>query len=1004
MKYNKLQVRKVDEKKVLHKVKKNWVVMSLASFALAGGMIFDSSMVKTTVSADTVGQTNETTTSSDAQKGQSVDTHDQVETKTTTRTIKLVDKDSKQEIANVEPIKQTIDWIRTNKVDTQGNIVSQGTWQASDNNSQYAALTSDDLDMTKNGYMLPQIDGKDVILVNAKDTDATKGDEEVTVTYTKSTQTTPYADSTKSTDTTSTTESTKSSTTEKPKIAKVNESSDDLQRIGSNQLGKFDVTDPDYPSDMWLDTDSRYYSFVGLYDKQTNYRITLSLLKGGTTGAIRVTVVDQAGNIVAQKDVAVNKNRVVFNPGVFDNSNSIGLDNLGDHGVVTSGGGGNRYQVIYDASDPIKKTLAEKSFFVPVLVKQSVSYVDAETGKEVIDEDGNAIGPIIQYGLTGQKYTTNPNPKVVNGQFLISHYRVDPDNAMGTMSQFGVIGGQYIQEFPDVNVKNVYTQINEDGTMVGVTYDNGQEVFRRTLSAGQAATEGYYQRNSGITFYLRNPYVPQTRNIVYKYLTLGKFIPVDKQTGKKIAGGAYDKQYKNDSSDPSKAKNPELPNIPEYGLVDENGNALINPKTGQPYKAGDRYPVSNSNNLHQDTILQYSKLKAVSVQYIDVDIAGNSKVLDNDDLLYGWPNANINYDSSSRVAYYRSLGYELVSSDNPTRGQKFSSGVGNEQVYTIKFKHVHQKVTPDNPGVPGQPVDPNNPDGPKYPDGTDENSLKKTIHQVIKYVDENGREIHEEVTETVTFERDAEFDEVTGQVNYGEWHSDKAEFSAKKSPVINGYYLKDKNQENIPSKQVQVDTADDNETVVYGKLGKLVPEAPDHKPIDGGQHDADYPNNPNDPTKPGNPVIPNIPGYTPLDPDKHPLKPGDTYPIDSNKPGDNTPIIYVKTDQHINIKYIDNATNETLKTDNLTGKPGEASDYSTSASILAFEKQGYELVVDGYPKDGVKFSTDDQDQNYTVTLKHVHQKVTPDNPGVPGQPVDPNNPDGPKYPDGTDEN
>ncbi|WP_338342893.1 hypothetical protein, partial [Fructobacillus fructosus] len=37
----------------------------------------------------------------------------------------------------------------------------------------------------------------------------------------------------------------------------------------------------------------------------------------------------------------------------------------------------------------------------------------------------------------------------------------------------------------------------------------------------------------------------------------------------------------------------------------------------------------------------------------------------------------------------------------------------------------------------------------------------------------------------------------------------------------------------------------------------------------------------------------------------------------------------------------------------------------------------------------VKFSTDDQDQNYTVTLKHVHQKVTPDNPGVPGQPVDP---------------
>ncbi|WP_010691086.1 mucin-binding protein [Fructobacillus fructosus] len=138
-------------------------------------------------------------------------THDQVETKTTTRTIKLVDKDTKQEIANVEPIKQTINWTRTNKVDDQGNVVSEGTWQAVDQNGQYATLMYKDLDLSSKGYTTPQIDGKDVTKADAKNAsgqtitenddktadgqdvvkvkaeaaDVNKGDEEVTVTYTK---------------------------------------------------------------------------------------------------------------------------------------------------------------------------------------------------------------------------------------------------------------------------------------------------------------------------------------------------------------------------------------------------------------------------------------------------------------------------------------------------------------------------------------------------------------------------------------------------------------------------------------------------------------------------------------------------------------------------------------------------------------------------------------------------------------------------------------------------
>lgn len=200
MKYNKLQINKVGEKKVLRKVKKNWVVMSLASFALVGGMAMSSMTTASTASADEATQTTATTSTSSSNDS-TITTHDQVETKTTTRIIKFIDKDSKQEIANVEPIKQTVNWTRTNKVDAQGNVVSEGTWQSTDSNKRYAALTSDNLDQSKQGYTTPQIDGKDVTQVDAKDADVNQTDEEVTVTYTKVQETSSIMQATENTTT-----------------------------------------------------------------------------------------------------------------------------------------------------------------------------------------------------------------------------------------------------------------------------------------------------------------------------------------------------------------------------------------------------------------------------------------------------------------------------------------------------------------------------------------------------------------------------------------------------------------------------------------------------------------------------------------------------------------------------------------------------------------------------------------------------------------------------------
>ncbi|KRL13163.1 hypothetical protein FD38_GL001288 [Levilactobacillus zymae DSM 19395] len=72
--------------------------------------------------------------------------------------------------------------------------------------------------------------------------------------------------------------------------------------------------------------------------------------------------------------------------------------------------------------------------------------------------------------------------------------------------------------------------------------------------------------------------------------------------------------------------------------------------------------------------------------------------------------------------------------------------------------------------------------------------------------------------------------------------------------------------------------------------------------------------------------------------------------------------------QNVTVTYVDETTGATLKTDTLTGIYGTTSDYRTAAAIQAYLQQGYELVTDDYPVDGVAFT--DQAQAFTVRLKH----------------------------------
>ncbi|HFI0232450.1 TPA: hypothetical protein ACGOXG_002142, partial [Streptococcus suis] len=116
-------------------------------------------------------------------------------------------------------------------------------------------------------------------------------------------------------------------------------------------------------------------------------------------------------------------------------------------------------------------------------------------------------------------------------------------------------------------------------------------------------------------------------------------------------------------------------------------------------------------------------------------------------------------------------------------------------------------------------------------------------------------------------------------------------------------------------------------------------------------------------------------------------------------------VTYVKDAQKATITYRDETGKTLGKVDEVTGKSGEPIDYTTSARITELTNQGYEVVTDGFTKEGGQVFDRDKttDQTFTVLVKAKVVPINPDNPQTPGTPVDPTNPNGPKWPDGLKE-
>ncbi|WP_157905550.1 mucin-binding protein, partial [Ligilactobacillus salivarius] len=710
----------------------------------------------------------------------------------------------------------------------------------------------------------------------------------------------------------------------------------------------FSVSDPDYPSGMWIDPDNSHYSYEWLQAKHGGNQIVFSTNRTGD-GIVYVTELSASNEVL--KQYTLNQNTQVTSA-VFDRT--IYYNDVYFEMVRSSS---NSFVTKYTASKFDNNYYNTISYFVPKLITQTTYYVDKD-GKQITDSNGNPVAAYTQKGLVGQNYTTS-DVTVVNG-----YYAIAPANSNGVMSPYGKIGASYVKNFHD-GVVITYTQTGSDGTMSASIAQNG--IVRRTWTSIKPSDPTIMYQLGYSTYGIQNPYIPQTSDIKYVYNKLGNWIVYNPD------GSTTSRIYPNDPSNPTKIADSSVPGypviafIPGYTPEDHMGTPLV-PVDPDDRTKGYIPPTPSDNGT--DTMITYTADKQKgSVSYVD-DTTGTTLKTDS---ISGTTGSKSSYSTSGNIADYKKQGYELVTDGYPA-DLTFDNDDTTDQNFTVHLKHQLTPVNPTDPQTPGAPINPDEPDGPKWPTST---NYDKTVNETVSYVDQNGHVVAKQHTDSVNFTRTVVVDNVTGEVitsgaGTTAWTATNGDttFDAVVSPVVPGS-VADKAQTAAVT-GLNADSADVNETVTYTKVGSLVPSSSDGN--FPGAPTVVYPNDPSDATKVTPAGVPTVPGYTAHDPEGHVLTPGSRYqPSDPTK---DTTITYTADKQKGSVSYVDDTTGKTLKTDSISGTTGSKSSYSTSGNIADYKKHGYALVTDGYPVDLTFDNDDTTDQNFTVHLKHQNIQST----------------------------
>ncbi|MCT2961871.1 YSIRK-type signal peptide-containing protein, partial [Streptococcus thermophilus] len=372
----------------------------------------------------------------------------------------------------------------------------------------------------------------------------------------------------------------------------------------------FSVSDPDYPSGMWIDPDKSHYSYEWLQakikGKNDGNQIVLSTNRTGD-GIVYVTELSPSNKVL--KQYTLNQNTKV-------SSDSTTYYNDTYHAMVES------------SRDPITfKYIASKhdtgyynklSYMVPKLITQTTYFVD-EDGKQITaDSNGNPVVPYTQKGLVGQKYTTSPI--LINGYYATA----SSSNSNGTMSPYGEIGASYVKDFHD-GIVVTYTQTGSDGTMSASIAQNGKVLATYTNIKPSDPVIKY--KVGGATVGIKNPYIPQTSDVKYVYRKLGNWVVSNPD------GSTKSIIYPNDPIDPTKIADSSVPGypvidfLPGYTPKDHMGTPLV------PVDPDDRtkgYIPPIPSDIGKDTTITYTAdTQKATVTYV---VEGTGTVLHTDNL------------------------------------------------------------------------------------------------------------------------------------------------------------------------------------------------------------------------------------------------------------------------------------------------------------------------------------------------------------------------------------
>ena len=429
-----------------------------------------------------------------------------------------------------------------------------------------------------------------------------------------------------------------------------------------------------------------------------------------------------------------------------------------------------------------------------------------------------------------------------------------------------------------------------------------------------------------------------SQDLKVRYVAVGKIVPKIPE-GETPSTPASETPYDNDSKDPGKVVTPDptkptdpqnpnspkvpvIPHVPGYTPKDPNGNPLKPVDPEDPTKG---YIPPTSTTPTENTEINYEKdtQKAVT-KFVDPSgkpIPGVTNIEETGKS--GEPLTKAT-EITTEIAKLIAKGYDLVSNNyGKDNNGNFDKDSGKDQEYTVVLIPHFESIKPFDPTnpndpntpKPGQPIDPKNPNGPKWTEKLiKELNTTKHVTRTITYVDDKGKKVEytdkagnkstADVTDKVTFTREAKINVVTGTIEYGKWTpvNNDTTFDKVTSPVVPGYVLKDPAQKEVAeTKGLTENSKDETIEVVYVPIGKLVPKVPegvtpptptpyDNDPQDPGKVVPPSPTKPTDPQNPNSPtvpVIPHIPGTTPQVP-KDPTKPVDpnTNPLVPLKPID----------------------------------------------------------------------------------------------------------------------